>query len=189
VEAVTTQRPTNFFYAYRLLSANSLIKPPRRASVMTVPVQVLGCLKSSLHQPTVQQVHTDNIEQRLDSLLQQDSNNIDEDLNLELFSEVDQDYRSSSLEECIQHYLSGYVAHKLRKFTTPAENVFKFLFTMSEPPLTPSSLCYLPSVPLTQLLSFLETCIQKYSSKLHVDIYKTILDECLSADELATLTL
>jgi len=47
----------------------------------------------------------------------------------------------------------------------------------------------IPSVPLTRLLTFLETCIQKYSSKLHVDMYKTILDECVSADELATLTI
>jgi len=92
-----------FLYACRVLSASSLIIPRCRASVTTAPVRVLGCLKSALHQPTVKQAYIGNIEQRLDSLLQQGSSYVDDDIDRELFSEVDLGYRSSSPEQCIRH--------------------------------------------------------------------------------------
>jgi len=88
----------------------------------------------------VKHTYIGSIEQRLDSLLQQGSSYADDDIDRELFSEVNHDYRSSSSEQCIHHYLSCYVARKMRQLR-PAETAYKYWLIMSERRLTPSTLC------------------------------------------------
>jgi hypothetical protein len=182
-----------FLYAYRLLSANSLIKPPRRANVTGVPVQTLAPLKSVLHKTTASQASVGLIEERLDRLLYDDETA--EENAADVVAMVDHDYYTSEPETCILQYLGGYVAHKLRKFTSCEECLQ--VMVDNEHVTADAKLIELktrgglqiPSWPLTLLLTFLEKCVQKHSNKLHVDIYQKILDETLSSDKLASVTI
>jgi hypothetical protein len=180
-----------FLYSYRLLSANSLIKPARRANVTAEPVKILGQMKT-LHDKTVGKASMDLIEQHLDMLLEQGGNESADDIDVAAFSIFDHDYYQSEPEKCILYYLSGYVAHKLRKFTSCEDCVQALIDTERTTPdakliqLKTRGGLQIPSVPVTKLLSLLEQCIQKFSAALHVDIYNDILSEALSLDDLVS---
>jgi len=182
-----------FLYAYRLMSANSLIKPPRRASVTSQPVQMLASVKSTSHQTTTSQASVQSIEQYLDNLLQNTpESSCNSDSNL--MSLLDHDYDSSDPEKCIMQYLSGYVAHKLRKFTSCTDCVQLLVAgectTSSDKLILLKTLggLQIPSVPLTRLLTFLEQCVQKHTETPHADVYTAILNEALASDELVNNT-
>src|SRR5688572_9667739 len=148
--------PNQFLYAYRLLSISNLVKPGRRASVCTDPLNILLTIQSIKPQhellPFVPQ-----IEVLIDELLQYKS----EESNPRK-EQAEHDYSKSHPEDAIRFYLGGYVAHKLCKFTS-CNNCTKTL-TDSSNVSSESKLVEIktqgglkfPSVSLTRLIQLLE---------------------------------
>ena len=173
-----------FLFAYRLLSVNNLIKPPKRASVTGDPINILAEIKSSNMNVPIPFVS--NIEQHLDDLMLCD----DDDGSVGLPG-YDHSYMLGSPIDCITYYLSGYVTHKLRKFTSCADCVSSLTGSITD--TTPDAKLaelktrgglQIPSVKLSQLISFLESCVQKYSSTPNTFMYTDILGEVLWHEQL-----
>jgi len=188
---------SQFLYAYRLLSANSLIKPPRRASVTTEPAKILAPLARTTQTDSVSKESVRRIEQHIDNMLQHGNSGSDSDTetdsDIDLLMSVECDDSPSDPEKCIVNYLSGYVAHKLRKFTSCADCLAVLVSDQATSDSTLISLktrggLQIPSKPLSDLIGLVEQCVQKHSSKLHVNSYTMMLNEVLAADELASAT-
>jgi hypothetical protein len=167
-----------FLFAYRLLSVNNLIKPPKRASVTGEPINILAEIKSNKNAPIP---FVSNIEKHLDQLMLEDDEN-----SSDCLPSYDHSYMLSQPVDCITYYLSGYVTHKLRKFTSCAECVSALTgnVTDSTPDARLAELktlggLQIPSVKLSHLISFLESCVEKYSSVPNTFIYTDILGEVL----------
>lgn len=187
-----------FLYSYRLLSAKSLIKPPKRASVTVPAVQVLAPLRETPNQrtQTVGSMSMATIEEHIDELLQNDDNDENRSDSVSaLFVSVDHDYYMSKPEQCILHYLGGYVAHKLKTFTDCVDCVNNLTDNQRSNPdchliaLKTRGGLQIPSSSLTNLLSFLEQHVQKYSSIPHTNLYHSILESILASDELLNVTI
>jgi len=185
--------PSQFLYSYRLLSANSVTKLPRRASVVGDPVTMLQPLKSVSHTTTVSKASVHMIEQHLDNVLQQGQSSVDATGdNSSVLSLIDHEYYSSDPENCILHYVSGYVAHKLRKFTSCTDCVTILVDNEHTTPddklivLKTRGGLQVPSASLTRLLEVLERCVQQHSAKPHTNLYAEMLNEALSSDDLSS---
>lgn len=176
-----------FLYVYRLLSVNSLIKPPRRANVVSDPVAIFQTMKSIKHEPLS---FVSAIEEHIDDVMLHD----EPFANVFVCSlDCDHCYVQSSPMQCIMYYLSGYVAHKLRRFTTCIDCIAGL--TGKEPgkdaKLIDIKTCgglQIPSARLSHLIAFVECSVQKHSSKPHTYMYNNILNDVLWDDSLSAHT-
>lgn len=174
-----------FLYVYRLLSVNSLIKPPKRASVVSDPVNILDKIRS----PTVKHVNVPfvaRIEQHLDNLIMSCE---PADENVVCLPGCDHAYAQSSPMNCITYYLSGYVSHKLRKLTSCTDCITAMTGTELTShakliELKTRGGLQIPSLQLSLLIFFLESCVQKYAATPHTDMYLDILNEALWHEDL-----
>lgn len=178
--------PNQFLYVYRLLSVSSLVKPGRRTSVECNPAEILMSAQSVVPAPRVPFVP--GIESLLDTILIQLSH---QETTGE-HTTSDHDYTKTVPEDCITFYLGGYVAFKLSKFTTCNDCVL--LLSDKENISASSKLVELktrgglklPSERLTALIKLLEKCFQKFSALPSTNMYFDILNEILTAEELAS---
>lgn len=189
-----------FLYAYRLLSAKSLVRPPRGASVeSSVPVEILGTLKADKSQ-SAGKASVDVVEQRIESLLMQDADDVEADIDMDLMLEVDNIEAEGQPAECIMMYLGGYVAHKLQRFSScidcmqllSCRHTTDTLESISDAKLIQLKswgALKLPSTALMKLLQLLECYVQKSSANLCADVYWNILNDVLAADDLAVSTI
>jgi len=177
--------PNQFLYAYRLLSISNLVKPGRRASVHSHPLNILLTIQSIKPQhelcPFVPQ-----IEVLIDDLLLYESEESDAGQE-----RTEHDYNKSQSTDAILCYLGGYVAHKLKKFTCcsdcvrtlSAPNSFSSATTLVE--IKTKGGLQLPSTLLSRLIHLLEVCFTKFSATPNTNIYNDILNAALISPELA----